>query len=442
MPRQTASIARSAHRSASEIVTIESGGKSTLPCRGSGHALDRVRQLTELLAELVHPDHAIDRLAYRKAMEARAPNTVKALASDLACYAAFCRTEPGIGLPASDSRVVAYLEHLEALGRRPATVSRRLASLAVIHGLLGVTSPTLAPVVRDTMRGLRRRMGVRQRQAGALRFGPGIDAALALDGEEAAGAGGRADRAHRKAFTLTALLAACDTDPPGLRDAALLSLGYDTGLRVSELLRVEVAHIALGEASDGAGTLFVPTSKTDQQGEGAHAWISPDTMRRIAAWLDVAEIRKGQVFRRVAVRRTKARSATRPMRMEALAPNARLTRDRIYGRPAVPAKVTYAVGDGALTPAAVRTILKRTALRAADLGLVDLYGSALDDAIARLSTHSLRVGLTQDLFASGEDAGPIAQTLRWSSTATALRYGRELAPESNATARMLRKVRR
>ena len=80
--------------------------------------------------------------------------------------------------------------------------------------------------------------------------------------------------------------------------------------------------------------------------------------------------------------------------------------------------------------------------RAADLGLVDLYGSALDDAIARLSTHSLRVGLTQDLFASGEDAGPIAQTLRWSSTATALRYGRELAPESNATARMLRKVRR
>ena len=61
--------------------------------------------------------------------------------------------------------------------------------------------------------------------------------------------------------------------------------------------------------------------------------------------------------------------------------------------------------------------------------------------ISALSTHSLRVGLTQDLFASGEDAGPIAQALRWSSTSTALRYGRKLAPSSNATARMLREVR-
>ena len=62
-------------------------------------------------------------------------------------------------------------------------------------------------------------------------------------------------------------------------------------------------------------------------------------------------------------------------------------------------------------------------------------------AIADLSTHSLRVGLTQDRFATGEDAGPIAQALRWTSTSTALRYGRKLAPAANGTARMLRKAR-
>lgn len=109
MPRQTASVARLSHHSASEIVTIEGAGRGELPRRRSGQALDRVRQLTELLAEIVHPDHAIDRLAYRKALEARASNTVRALASDLACYAAFCRTELGVSLPASESRVVAYL---------------------------------------------------------------------------------------------------------------------------------------------------------------------------------------------------------------------------------------------------------------------------------------------------------------------------------------------
>ena len=108
---------------------------------------------------------------------------------------------------------------------------------------------------------------------------------------------------------------------------------------------------------------------------------------------------------------------------------------------AVLASSTYIIGEHALTPAAVRLIIKRTARRAADDHLVNLVGKELDVAIAALSTHSLRVGLTQDLFASGEDSGPIAQALRWTSTSTALRYGRKLAPASNATARMLRKVR-
>lgn len=107
----------------------------------------------------------------------------------------------------------------------------------------------------------------------------------------------------------------------------------------------------------------------------------------------------------------------------------------------VPATSTSTLGEESLTPAAVRLIVKRTARQAADDHLVALVGPELEAAIARLSTHSLRVGLTQDLFASGEDAGPIAQALRWTSTATALRYGRQLAPSSNATARMLRKVR-
>lgn len=102
---------------------------------------------------------------------------------------------------------------------------------------------------------------------------------------------------------------------------------------------------------------------------------------------------------------------------------------------------TYTIGEDGLTPAAVRLIIKRAARRAADEHLVMLAGPELDAAIEALSTHSLRVGLTQDLFASGEDAGPIAQALRWTSTSTALRYGRKLAPASNATARMLRKVR-
>src|SRR3546814_11741905 len=75
------------------------------------------------------------------------------------------------------------------------------------------------------------------------------------------------------------------------------------------------------------------------------------------------------------------------------------------------------------------------------MGLVNLSASKLTAAVQALSTHSLRVGLTQDLFAAGEDGAGIAQALRWSSPATALRYGRKLAVRSNVAARVLSRAR-
>ena len=155
-------------------------------------------------------------------------------------------------------------------------------------------------------------------------------------------------------------------------------------------------------------------------------------------------IAEGPLFRRIGVVRTKARAAEAPAALPAppgfrwRLPEAAISPDEAQPKLA---STTFVIGKDPLTPAAVRLIIKRTARRAADDHLVNLFGKELDAAIAALSTHSLRVGLTQDLFASGEDAGPIAQALRWTSTSTALRYGRKLAPSSNATARMLREVR-
>lgn len=60
----------------------------------------------------------------------------------------------------------------------------------------------------DTLRGLRRRAGFRQRQAAPLRLGDAIG------------------RNPDKGLTLSVLLEACGGNVMGLRDAALLSLGY------------------------------------------------------------------------------------------------------------------------------------------------------------------------------------------------------------------------
>lgn len=89
----------------------------------------------------------------------------------------------------------------------------------------------------------------------------------------------------------------------------------------------------------------------------------------------------------------------------------------------------------------VVAILRRRVLRAINLGTVELEAGAEGETLAVLSAHSFRVGLTQDLFAAGEDGSGIALALRWSSPTTALRYARELAVGSNAAARVLGRVR-
>lgn len=83
-----------------------------------------------------------------------------------------------------------------------------------------------------------------------------------------------------------------------------------------------------------------------------------------------------------------------------------------------------------------------TAIQAVDLGFLELEPGTESEVIRSLSAHSFRVGLTQDLFAAGEDGAGIALALRWSSPTTALRYARELTVGSNAAARVLGRVRR
>lgn len=48
---------------------------------------------------------------------------------------------------------MAFVEDCEKWGLKPATVGRRLASLATVHGLLGAPNPVAGPLVRDALRG-------------------------------------------------------------------------------------------------------------------------------------------------------------------------------------------------------------------------------------------------------------------------------------------------
>ena len=245
----------------SEIVVHRTDGEG-LPVRARRGIVEPIDARVTRLLGLALPADAgpVSEIGFAAQLGAMAAASKAALASDLACYLCWCGDTRIAPLPAAPENLVRYITMLEARGAKPATVARRVASLATAHALSGLQerghAPTSHVMVRAALKGLRRRRGAAQRQAAPLRFGASLDP-------------------HTKGFTLTALLGACGGDLQGLRDAALLSLGYDAGLRVSELVAVTVAHI--DPHSDGSALLFIPSSKTDQEGQGAWGWLSADT---------------------------------------------------------------------------------------------------------------------------------------------------------------------
>lgn len=303
--------------------------------------------------------------------------------------------------------------------------SKRPLALNLALAVLGLADPTNDPLVKLRLTGIRRRMGTAQKQARPLRFkGPVRDV----------------ERDAPRGLNVRTLLESCGGDLPGLRDRALLSVAYDTGLRASELVAVEFSHII--EAIDPeARLLMIARSEGDQEGEGATAYLSPRSVRAIAAWRAAARIEVGTIFSRVQVRRYKARKAVPGRRIESIFGREAWDLRKTLPRPAVAARIEYDVGQGALHPGSIGPIYRAIIQRAFDAGVLpDLTKDDLDRLLKGVSAHSTRVGLNQDLFTSGEDLAGIMDALRWKSPRMPLAYYRNLAAEHGAAGRLMTKM--
>ena len=356
---------------------------------------------------------------------ASSPHSIRALKSDVEAFDSWCRRTNRIALPATAETVADYLDARAGKGSRPASLSRYKASIAKIHQLLDLKDPTPAPLVKLRLQAVRRENGAAQKQARPLRFkGPVRDV----------------ERDKARGLNIRALLESCGEDLPGLRDRALLSAAYDTGLRASELVAVAVEHIE--EAIDPEARLLqILRSKGDQDGEGATAYLSPRTVAAIAAWTKAAEITEGPLFRRVQVRRYKARAAARGRPIDSISSRETWDLRKTLSKPAVEARVEYDVGAAALHPGSMGPIYRAIIQRAFDLGaLPDLTAEDLARLLKGISAHSTRIGLNQDLFASGEDLAGIMDALRWKSPRMPLAYNRNLAAEHGAAGRLMAKI--
>lgn len=378
------------------------------------------------MARLADPSvAAVDELAVRQSLRSLADATVRARAADLECFARFCEKTGCLGLPATPATIVAYADTLADAGQKITSISRKLSSISIAHRLLGLESPCNSLAVRQALRGIRKERGVRRRQALGVRLG-------------------HTEETGPSGITLQALLDACGDAPPELRDAALLSVAYDGGLRASEVIAIAVEDI--DEQPDGSAVLHLPRSKTDQEGEGAYVYLSLDTVRRIRRWLAVSGITSGTVFRAI-YRRVHTVKVGRPARPDAKSLGG--GKFIIIELPAEPTirRISYLVpsetspGDARLSAQGLAKIYRRAAHRAADRGCLALAGLELNAAIAAFSTHGFRVGLAQDLFAAQFDVGQIQLAMRWKSAATALGYARKLNASANAAAQFLKRRR-
>jgi site-specific recombinase XerD len=203
--------------------------------------------------------------------QSRAESTLRGYRSDVADFTAFCREHGLCPMPATAETVCYYLSRCADSGLKAGSVSRRVSAIAAAHTSAGYDSPTTKAAVRLCLAGIRRALGVRQ------------------DG---------------KAPVLTSDVAAMLSHVPegllGVRDRAMLLVGFAGAFRRSELVALEVEDLTFTE--DGV-KILIRKSKTDQEGAGQTVAIARGVktcpVDALKAWLTTAGITSGPIFRGV-----------------------------------------------------------------------------------------------------------------------------------------------
>lgn len=304
--------------------------------------VDKIRQYAancteyDVIVQLTAHNDGIDKYLHAALSE----NTRRGYQSDLAHFIAW-----GGGIPATPETVCQYLAaNVGALSS--STLNRRLVAIGRAHTSQGLESPTKSDLVKATLRGIRRTVGTNQRQVAPAVKEQLIAMVDRLEGTK------------------------------GVRDRALLLVGFAGAFRRSELVAIKYRDI---EFADQGLVVNIRRSKTDQEGQGRKVAIpyargATCPVQSLKAWLSISEIDDGPIFRPI-------------------------TR---HGR----------VTPVALSTQAVAVIIKQ---RAEAIGL---------DA-SRYSGHSLRAGLVTSAAQAGVSSWKIRQQTGHKSDAMLQRYIRD-----------------
>lgn len=218
---------------------------------------------------------------------AKRPNTLAAYRSDLQAFGQWCTQQGLSALPASPETVAAYLAD-KGSDLHPKTLQRHCASIAQVHRLKGLQSPTQHELVRTCLQGLRAKAALQRpkKQAGRKTKAPAL-----------------------LAEHVRLMLGDIQQDTgAGLRDTALLLVGYKAALRRSELAGLQWWQV---EWSAEGVLLRLQGTKTDKGSTGqvvalAHeggVFCPVEALQRWRSWctesaqISPKTLEEGAVFR-------------------------------------------------------------------------------------------------------------------------------------------------
>jgi site-specific recombinase XerD len=200
----------------------------------------------------------------------KAESTVRGYRADWRHFCDWCQQQDVCPLPASCETVASYIA--ECAGRlKVGSLQRRLNAIAEAHKAVSLESPTSAGLVRNTLKGIKRTFGT-----------------------------GAAQKAPALTEDIRAMVGVTDPGLIGVRDRALILLGFAGAFRRSEMVRLDVEDLDFSR--DGM-TVTLRRSKTDQEGQGRKVGIpygsNPETcpVRVLQMWIEQAAIIDGPVFR-------------------------------------------------------------------------------------------------------------------------------------------------
>lgn len=203
---------------------------------------------------------------------AKSENTKKAYRSDWRDFELWCQANGLISLPASPATVAAYLSD-KATSLKVSSLERRLVAIRQAHAISGHSFEKNNPCISETLKGIKNTHGTAQV----------MKAPIVID-------------------ELREMVKVLKKDIIGIRDKALLLIGFTGAFRRSEL--VGICFEDLNFTKEGV-EILLRRSKTDQEGKGAIVPIpygsNPETcpIRSLLAWLEVSKIEQGHVFRSI-----------------------------------------------------------------------------------------------------------------------------------------------